>query len=347
MTENVQIDETAGTDVNDALVTEYTSESDTAVAGEAAAQRPRATAPGAATGRRKQAVARVRIVPGTGEWTLNGRTPEEYLKRETLVMQAFHPPVVTNLVGKFGVVARVKPHTSYNGPIESGWMKMMMIGLGKHVGAAWYHRVLLENVYDGVVRSVGRVMRAKAPIAFGLATVENAYDDTALIDAACGLSVFMKRQKPSRIATLDLRIDYLKPATPPLDVRARAECYKLTRQIAFVRALAYHDDPEAGIAAAAGTFIIFDDGRSPVRMVRSTVVELLEGAPPADRSSVVGTFTAFADVGFAIGAVSLGAVADVADYEGVFLAAAAASVAGLFVRARMPRSGAVRTAVAP
>jgi hypothetical protein len=91
---------------------------------------------------------------------------------------------IASTANHIGVVARVKPHTSYNGPIESGWMKMMMIGLGKHVGAAWYHRVLLENVYDGVVRSVGRVMRAKAPIAFGLATVENAYDDTALIEAA-------------------------------------------------------------------------------------------------------------------------------------------------------------------
>ena len=63
-------------------------------------------------------------------------------------------------------------------------MKMMMIGLGKHAGAAWYHRVLLEQPYDPVVRSVGRVVRAKAPIAFGLATVENGYDETALIDAA-------------------------------------------------------------------------------------------------------------------------------------------------------------------
>jgi hypothetical protein len=83
-----------------------------------------------------------------------------------------------------GVVARVKPHTSYHGPIESGWMKMMMIGLGKHVGAIWYHRVLLENHYDSVVRSVGKIMRGKGPIAFGLAAVENAYDETALIAAA-------------------------------------------------------------------------------------------------------------------------------------------------------------------
>jgi hypothetical protein len=83
-----------------------------------------------------------------------------------------------------GVVARVKAHTSYHGPIESGLMKMMMIGLGKHTGASWYHKVLLEQPYDQLVRSVGRTMRAKAPIAFGLAVVENGYDETALVEAA-------------------------------------------------------------------------------------------------------------------------------------------------------------------
>jgi len=62
-------------------------------------------------------------------------------------------------------------------------------------------------------------------------------------------------------------------------------------------------------------------------------------APVADRSSVVGTFTAFADVGFAVGAISLGAVADAAGYEGVFLTASAASLAGLFVLARIPAHG--------
>jgi hypothetical protein len=80
-----------------------------------------------------------------------------------------------------GVVARVKPHTGFSGPIESGLLKMMMIGLGKHVGALAYHRLLLEEPYDRVVRSVSRVMRAKAPIAFGLGIVENAYDETALL----------------------------------------------------------------------------------------------------------------------------------------------------------------------
>lgn len=83
-----------------------------------------------------------------------------------------------------GVVARVKPHTSYNGPVESGLLKMMMIGLGKRHGAAHYHRLLLEQPYDPVVRAVSKVMRGKAPIAFGLATVENGYDETALLEAA-------------------------------------------------------------------------------------------------------------------------------------------------------------------
>lgn len=82
-----------------------------------------------------------------------------------------------------GVVARIKPHTAYHGPIESGLMKMMMIGLGKHAGAIQYHRLLLEYSYDQVVRSVGKLIRAKAPIAFGLALVENAYDETALVEA--------------------------------------------------------------------------------------------------------------------------------------------------------------------
>jgi hypothetical protein len=82
-----------------------------------------------------------------------------------------------------GVIGRVKPHTNYAGPIESGLMKMMMIGLGKRHGAAHYHRVLLEQPYDPVVRAVGRLMRAKAPIAFGLCTVENGYDETAHLEA--------------------------------------------------------------------------------------------------------------------------------------------------------------------
>ncbi|MFO0876585.1 MAG: lactate racemase domain-containing protein [Gemmataceae bacterium] len=81
-----------------------------------------------------------------------------------------------------GVVARIKPHTAFHGPIESGFLKMILIGLGKHTGALHYHRVLIEQPFDQVVRSVGQTMLAKANIAFGLGIVENGYDETARIE---------------------------------------------------------------------------------------------------------------------------------------------------------------------
>ncbi len=93
-----------------------------------------------------------------------------------------------------GVVARVKPHTGYHGVVESGLLKMMMIGLGKHVGALAYHRILLEQPYDGVVRSVTRTLRAAAPVAFGLGIVENGYDETARIEGVLP-SDFEKREE--------------------------------------------------------------------------------------------------------------------------------------------------------
>lgn len=79
---------------------------------------------------------------------------------------------------------------------------------------------------------------------------------TALLDACCGMAVFIALPEPKRIVTLDLRIDYLKPALPGHDVVAEAECFKRTRHVAFVRSLACHGDPNAPIASAAGTFMI-------------------------------------------------------------------------------------------
>jgi uncharacterized protein (TIGR00369 family) len=84
---------------------------------------------------------------------------------------------------------------------------------------------------------------------------------TALMDATCGASVFFKLKATKPIATLDLRIDYLKPGTPGLDIFARAECFKTTNNVAFVRAMAFHDNPDDPIAAASGTFMIDTRGQ--------------------------------------------------------------------------------------
>lgn len=78
---------------------------------------------------------------------------------------------------------------------------------------------------------------------------------TTLMDSVCGLAVITAPEQPRRIVTLDLRIDYLRPATPHHDLFARAEVYKLARDIAFVRATAYQDDLQDLVASATGTFM--------------------------------------------------------------------------------------------
>src|SRR5215217_3529850 len=61
---------------------------------------------------------------------------------------------------------------------------------------------------------------------------------TAMLDESCGMAVQLALDGTSAIATLDLRIDYQKPATPGLAIKAHAVCYRTTRSIAFVRATA-------------------------------------------------------------------------------------------------------------
>ena len=65
------------------------------------------TAPGAATGRRKEAIARVRLIPGSGTWKINGRTLEEYFPNKVHQQLVNEPFRVTELEGRFDVIARI------------------------------------------------------------------------------------------------------------------------------------------------------------------------------------------------------------------------------------------------
>ncbi len=105
MTEN----NTEVTEVEDTFETNeegvsYTSES--APAADAPA-RPATIAPAGATGRRKEAVARVRIVPGTGEWTVNGRTLDSYFPNKLHQQIVNEPFTELQLEGRFDVIARI------------------------------------------------------------------------------------------------------------------------------------------------------------------------------------------------------------------------------------------------
>jgi small subunit ribosomal protein S9 len=92
-------------DVDEPELSEYTTETD--APSRRAASRPSSAAPGAATGRRKQAIARVRIVPGTGEWTINGRTLENYFPNKVHQQIVNEPLKVLELDGAYDVLVRV------------------------------------------------------------------------------------------------------------------------------------------------------------------------------------------------------------------------------------------------
>ena len=93
-------------DTDEPELTEYTSESDGSVAGEPK-RASQVSTPGAATGRRKEAVARVRIVPGTGEWTINGRSMDSYFPNKLHQQIVNEPFVALQLEGRFDVLARI------------------------------------------------------------------------------------------------------------------------------------------------------------------------------------------------------------------------------------------------
>lgn len=124
--------------------------------------------------------------------------------------------------------------------LRAGHMVALGLSYAGH-GADWcelrldYDRRLVSDASSGIL--------ASGPI-------------VSLMDTASGFAVWVRRRGLLPQATLDLRLDYLRPARPGLAVVGRAECYRLTRRVAFVRGLAHDGDAADPIAHLAGTYAL-------------------------------------------------------------------------------------------
>lgn len=110
------------------------------------------------------------------------------------------------------IVNRVKPHTDFSGAIGSGVLKMMVVGLGKHAGAAQFHTTAVHLGYEHVLRTSAKLILHSAPILCGVAIIENQFHETARVD------VLLPEEMERREVELFQEAKRLMPALPFDDI---------------------------------------------------------------------------------------------------------------------------------
>lgn len=95
---------------------------------------------------------------------------------------------------KIIAVNRIKAHTDFDGEIESGLIKMMVIGMGKQKGALMAHRLTIKHGFPAVLSEIGSIILKRLPIFFGIGIIESQFGETAFIDLLTSEELFEKEK---------------------------------------------------------------------------------------------------------------------------------------------------------
>lgn len=140
---------------------------------------------------------------------------------------------------------------------DSEWLeRMRMIARGMSEGTPYAKAIGLEALDFAPARASTRVAYRPDLVGDAATGVIAGGVVTALLDHTCGMSVMAALEMPTTIATLDLRVDYMRAANPETAVVAEAHCYKVAHAVAFVRAIAHDGDPDDPIANATAAFML-------------------------------------------------------------------------------------------